>query len=137
MTTKLPDVPADGESAVAKHAADWIGKESTAVAAAEDRKRCGACGDPHGTHRLLLTVDWVDYLVEEYGTRRPEEECVVPLCTRCRSWAEMLEIAEMNLDQHGREERLTIIEERNRFLESLRVQSISNFTVSESLSVFE
>lgn len=137
MSTKLPDVSADGDSRVANHAADWIGTESTAVATADSRKQCAACGDPDGAHELLLTVDWVDYLVEAHETRPPEEECVAPLCTRCRSWAEMLEIAELNLDQHGREERRTIVDERNRFLDSLSVQQISNFTVSESLSAFQ
>ncbi len=137
MSTKLPDASTDGETGVADHAADWLGKESTAVTTGETAKQCAACGDPDGTHRLVLTIDWVDRLVEKYDASAPDEECIVPLCTRCRSWAEMLEIAEMNMDQHGRTEREKILEERDRFLDSLRVRSISNFTVSESLSVFQ
>ena len=136
MSTKLPDVSTDGESRVANHAAEWVGEGSASLSAAETLDQCGACGDPAGAHQLLLTVDWVDYLVDEHSVRTPEKECSVPLCTRCRSWAEMIEIAEMNINQHSPAEREKIIRERNRFLESLQVQLISNFPVSESLSVF-
>lgn len=137
MSTKLPDVSTEGEALVASHAADWIGAESNFPTTDGPAKQCAACGDPDGVHRLVLTIDWVEYLVEQYDATSPQEECVVPLCTRCRSWAEMLEIAEMHLAQHGREERRKIVEERDHFLDSLRVRSISNFAVSESLSVFE
>lgn len=136
MSTK-PDASDGNEVQTISHAADWLGEKSNAVTDGESTKPCAACGDPDGVHQLTLVVDWVDYLVDEYNTRTPEEECVVPLCTRCRSWAEMLEIAEMNLSDHGRAEQEKILEERNRFLESLRAELISNFAVSQTLSVYK
>lgn len=137
MSTKLPDVSSDGETRVADYVDDRVETESAAVTTGETAKQCAACGDPDGTQRLLLTVDWVDHLVEKYETDTPEDESIVPLCTRCQSWAEMLEIAEMNVDEHAHEHRRKIREERNRFLDSLRVRSISSFTVTETVHVFE
>lgn len=136
MSTKLPDASTD-ETGVSDRVADWLEEESSAATTDETAKQCGACGDPDGVHRLVLTVDWVDRLVEKYDAGAPDEECVVPLCTRCRSWAETLEIAELNLDRYGQAEREKLRRERDRFLESLQVRSISNFPVPEELAVVE
>lgn len=88
---------------------------------------CAACGDAEATHTLVLTVDWIDYLADRHGVDPPDEIPRAPLCVRCRSWAEMIEIAELDLSSHGPETRERIREERARFLDLLDVRLIDQF----------
>jgi hypothetical protein len=138
MSTNGPDTRTSGELLVADTVAEWLSDEPDGVSATDrPQTACASCGDPHGYNWLLLTVEWEEHLSEKHGVPQPDEECRVPLCTRCRSWAEMLEIAEMNLGDHGATERERVLDERDRFLDSLRVELITNFEVSASLSVYE
>lgn len=138
MSTDRPDELSSEEFTMADRLADWLSDESTGETAGTGRSGpCASCGDPEGSNWLTLTVEWEDHLSEKHGIDPPEEACQVPLCTRCRSWAEMLEIAEMGLGEHAAAERQRILEERNRFLDSLQVELIANFNVSARLSLYE
>ncbi|MEF8757755.1 MAG: hypothetical protein V5A33_05930 [Halobacteriales archaeon] len=118
--------------------ADWLTSRPDDVATPDgSSKSCSSCGDPNGWNHLLLTIEWEEHLATSHGVEKPDDEVRVPLCNRCMSWAEMLEIAEMNLDTYGEVERRRIIEERNLFLDSLRVELVENFTVSTTLSLYE
>lgn len=100
-------------------------------------KPCAACGEPHAGQRLLLTVEWEEYLSDHHGIPTPDDECYAPLCSGCASRAEILEIAEMALGTHGPRPQRTILDERNRFLEALRPELITNLSVSRTLNNYE
>jgi hypothetical protein len=136
--TKTVGVDGREEHSVLEDASSWIGQEPQSLDGADVPDRpCAACGEDESCHWLLMTVDWEDYLAAKYDARAPEEESYIPLCSRCRSWAEMLEIAELNLGEYGRSEQAQILDERNQFLDSLRVEFITNFTICETLAGFE
>ena len=138
MTRDATETQIDTDLPLTDYAVDLLGDRSTPTSSPETpSKPCASCGEPHAEHRLLLTVEWEDYLSEHHGIPYPEEECHVPLCTRCGSRAEILEIAEMNLSNHEISQQQKILDERDRFLETLRPELITNLSVTTTLSNFE
>lgn len=125
------------ELGLADRVTGWISDEAADVSTPEGpSKPCASCDDPHGRNQLVLTVEWEDRLAELHGIDPPDEECLVPLCTRCRSWAEMLEIAEMNRSKYGERDLRKVVDERDRFLESLSPELVGNFEVSARLEQY-
>lgn len=138
MSTGDRDVAAGGaDGGLADVLGGWPEADRAATDAPSTGSPCAACGEPHARHRLTLTVEWRDYLVDAYGVARPEEPCTAPLCAKCRSWAEMLELAELNRGGYGERDRERIRAERDRFLDELRVELVANLRVSAELSGFE
>lgn len=127
-----------GETVLASRVGEWLTEQPEGLSTTEGpSKPCASCDDPDGSNWLLLTVEWEEYLCDQYGVEPADGKCHVPLCSRCRSWAEMLEIGEMNLGGHDDAEREQIVAERNEFLDSLRVELVANLDVSEKLTGFD
>lgn len=97
---------------------------------------CASCGNSNAIQWLRMVADWEDLVCEGLGISRPDGVCLIPLCNRCRAWAEILEIAEMAVPSLPDSEGNRIIQERNRFLETLEVNLIRGIRVSEELSSF-
>lgn len=97
---------------------------------------CASCGGSNAIQWLRMVADWEDSVCETHGISRPEGVCLIPLCNRCRAWAEIIEIAEMAVPQLPEAEGRRIVQERERFLETLDVNLIRGIRVSEELSSF-
>lgn len=97
---------------------------------------CASCGGTEATQWLKLITDWEDIVCRESGISRPDGVSLVPLCDRCRVWAEMLEIAEMAVHELPASEKRRIRQERNRFLETLDPNLIRGIRMSAELSSF-
>ena len=97
---------------------------------------CASCGDGNAIQWLKMVSDWEDVVCRDLGIRPPEGVCLIPLCNRCRAWAEIIEIAEMAAPQLAEPERRRILQERDRFLETMDVHLIRGLQVSEDLSSF-
>lgn len=97
---------------------------------------CASCWTEGQIVWLRLITDWEDYLTDKNEVDRHGDNCEVPLCTRCRAWAEMIEIAEMTKEHQEERYRRRIDEERTRFLESLSINLIQGIRVSEDLSTY-
>lgn len=117
--------------------ADWL-SEPGSDGTPNDRRptTCASCGDGEAIQWLRMVTDWEDYLCEAHGLGRPDGSCLIPLCNRCRAWAEMIEIAEMALTHLSRSQSDRIIQERNRFLETLNANLVRGIRVSEDLESF-
>ena len=97
---------------------------------------CASCGDGTAIQWLKMVTDWEDIVSRHHGVAAPEGVCLIPLCNRCRAWAEIIEIAEMAVPHLPESEQGRILQERDRFLESLDVELIRGMRVSEELSTF-
>ena len=138
MSGDETETQADGDVSDTEYAVDRLEDGAVPVPSPESlTKPCAACAEPYAAHRLLLTIEWEEYLSDHHGIPYPDGECRVPLCSQCASRAEVLEIAEMSLATHSTSQQLMILDERNRFLESLRPELITNLSVSSSLSNLE
>lgn len=97
---------------------------------------CASCGSEEAIQWLLVVTDWVDHICEAHDVPRPEGDCLVPLCGRCRAWVEIIEIAEMAMRDFSESETQRIRHERTRFLESLNLELVRGIRVSEDLSSY-
>lgn len=97
---------------------------------------CASCGDGNAIQWLKMITDWEDILCRDLGIRNPDGVSLIPLCSRCRAWAEIIEIAEMAVPHLHESEQRRILQERDRFLESLDANLIRGIRVSEELSSF-
>lgn len=97
---------------------------------------CASCGDGTAIQWLRMVADWEDSVCSDLGISPPEGVCLIPLCNRCRAWAEIIEIAEMAVPRLPESEGRRVIQERERFLETLDVNLVRGLRVSEELSSF-
>lgn len=105
-------------------------------AAASPPSACASCGHDEAIQWLRLTTDWEDHMCREHGVPTPDGTSLVPLCSRCRAWAELIEIAEMAIPSLPEADARRIRAERDRFLASLRVDLVRGIRVSEELTSF-
>lgn len=89
---------------------------------------CAACGRSGATHRLRLVTDWVDHLTEHSSFERGGGPFLAPLCEWCHSWAQVLELAELARPSLRRPERIRLVQQRNRFLDALDPDLVSDVT---------
>lgn len=116
---------------------DLLPDDSKAVGSAPaPPDACASCGDGTAIQWLKMVTDWEDIVCRDHGAVAPEGVCLIPLCNRCRAWAEIIEIAEMAVPHLPEPERGRIVQERDSFLESLDVNLIRGMRVSEELSSF-
>jgi hypothetical protein len=97
---------------------------------------CASCGTGTAIQWLRLVTDWEEFVCRDGGVTDPDGVSLVPLCNRCRAWAEIIEIAEMAIPHLAQAEANRIIQERNRFLETLDVNLIRGIRMSEELSSY-
>lgn len=138
MSTKRDDVRQNEQDRVTNTVVKWLSEEEQSMNS-ETRRRsesCASCGTDEETIWLQLTIEWEEYLAERYDVERPDDICQVPLCTRCRAWAEMIEIAEMSISCQPESTKERIVRERNRFLESLSIELVQGIRVSQDLRTY-
>lgn len=138
MSTKRNDVPRNEQQRLTNTIVEWIADEENAanLEILKEPRACASCGTVDEIHWLQLTVDWEDYLVSSRDIPRPEDVCRVPLCTRCRAWAEMIEIAEMSMESQPQENQRRIRCERDRFMDSLTIDLVEGVRLSEDLRTY-
>lgn len=97
---------------------------------------CASCGSGNAIQWLRMVTDWEEIVCRAGGITDPEGVSLVPLCNRCRAWAEILEIAEMAVPHLADAEANRIRQERNHFLDTLDVNLIRGIRMSEQLSSY-
>lgn len=97
---------------------------------------CASCGSGNAIQWLRMVTDWEEIVCRDGGISDPDGVSLAPLCNRCRAWAEILEIAEMTIPHLADAEANRIVQERNRFLETLDVDLIRGIRMSEQLSAY-
>lgn len=135
MSTQQSD-GRDREQRITNTVLDLISDPDGSTTTDSSTGRCASCNDVDTIQWLRLTVDWEDYLISSNDMERPTDVCQVPLCTRCRAWAEMIEIAEMSMECQSEANRRRIRRERNRLLDSLSIELVEGLRLSEDLTAY-
>jgi hypothetical protein len=93
-------------------------------------RTCAECGRTEAVHWHRLVTDWVEYLADSRPVERGGGPTMAPLCEWCHSWAQVLELAELARPHLGRAERIRLAQQRNRFLDGLDAELVSDLATA-------
>lgn len=135
MSTKQGGVHREEQDRSTDTFVNWLSEEDrTDAGTTAGAGPCASCGVDGEMLWLRLVIDWEEYLAESHGVDRADDLCRVPLCRRCRAWAETIEIAETAVSRRSRADRERIERERDRFLDSLTIDLVEGLRVAEDLA---
>jgi hypothetical protein len=129
--------PDEGTGELPHSVVNWLAEPGSDVEVnAQPPRTCASCGDDNAIQWLRLVTEWEDHLCRQYDLGKQEGVCLAPLCNRCRAWVEIIEIAEMAAPHLPDHEANRILQERDRFLETLDANLVRGVRRSETLDSF-